>query len=59
MTPNRKVTAGGLGGALAMVLVWGLGELGVDVPAEVAAALSTVVGFGLAYFTNEPAKEDA
>ncbi|NDO78472.1 hypothetical protein GKZ75_09605 [Kocuria indica] len=38
-------TAGtGLAGAAAVVLVWILGEAGVDVPTEVAAALAVLIG---------------
>ena len=38
-------TAGtGLAGAAAVVLVWILGECGVDVPIEVAAALAVLIG---------------
>lgn len=38
-------TAGtGLAGAAAVVLVWVLGECGVDVPTEVAAALAVLIG---------------
>lgn len=38
-------TAGtGLAGAAAVVLVWVLGEVGVDVPTEVAAALAVLIG---------------
>lgn len=38
-------TAGtGLAGAAAVILVWILGECGVDVPTEVAAALAVLIG---------------
>lgn len=38
-------TAGtGLAGAAAVVLVWILGEVGVNVPTEVAAALAVLIG---------------
>lgn len=46
---NPKVAAGGVAGAATVILVWGLGLLDVDVPAEVASALTTVISFGAGY----------
>lgn len=44
-TTTVGATAGtGLAGAAAVVLVWILGEVGVDVPTEVAAALAVLIG---------------
>ena len=44
-TTTMGATAGtGLAGAAAVVLVWVLGECGVDVPTEVAAALAVLIG---------------
>lgn len=45
MSPEPKVTAAGVGGAFAIVLVWILGQFGVDMPAEVAAAVTTLLAF--------------
>lgn len=56
--PNKKVAAGGLAGGLSTLLVWGLGEMGVEVPAEVAAAIATLVAFGVAYMVPEKKKEN-
>ena len=36
---NKMLTGTGGGAAVAVVLVWGLGLLGVDMPPEVAAAV--------------------
>lgn len=41
--PSRKVGAGGLAGALSVL---------VDVPPEVASAFTTVIGFGVGYFVS-------
>lgn len=44
-TTTMGATAGtGLAGAAAVVLVWVLTEVGVDVPAEVSAALAVLIG---------------
>ena len=55
MTPSTKVTAAGLGGALAVLLVWVLGLVGADPPATVAAALTTLCSFAAGYLVKEPA----
>lgn len=53
--PNTKVAAGGLAGGLSMLIIWGIGAAGVDVPAEVAAAITTLVTFAVGYFVPEKA----
>lgn len=54
--PNKKVQAGGMAGALTTLIVGVARMAGVEVPAEVAAAATTLV-FGLvAYFVPEPEK---
>jgi len=53
--PNTKVAAGGLAGGLSMLIIWGVGAAGVDVPAEVAAAITTLVTFVVGYFVPEKA----
>lgn len=47
--PTSKVAAGGVAGAFSILLVWALEQGGLQVPAEVASALTTVVSFGAAY----------
>jgi hypothetical protein len=49
VTPQPKVVAGGVAGAFTIVLVWIAGELGVDVPAEVASAFTVLVSFAAGY----------
>lgn len=46
---QSKVQAGGIAGALTIVLVWLLGALNVDVPPEVASAITTIISTGTAY----------
>jgi len=54
MTPSRKVTGGALAGGLSIILVWGVKQWGhVDIPAEVASALTVVISFITAYFVPE------
>lgn len=48
-TPTRKVAAGTLAAAFVVILVWVLG-FWFEVPAEVAAALTTLLGGLVAYF---------
>lgn len=62
MTPNgnapvRKVSAGGIAASLSIVLVFVLGSLGVDVPPEVASAITAIIGFVAAYLTPANAGE--
>ncbi|MGH2714793.1 MAG: hypothetical protein ACRDM7_13090 [Thermoleophilaceae bacterium] len=42
MTTHPNTTAGGLAGAIGILIVFALGEAGVDVSPELAAAISTV-----------------
>lgn len=48
-TPDRKVGAGALAGALAIILIWIISLFGVEVPGAVGAAIATVFGFLTAY----------
>mgnify|MGYP001607145693 CR=1 FL=1 len=50
--PNRKVGAGGLAGALSIVLVWILGQMGYSLPPEVSSGLTTIVTFITSYFVR-------
>ena len=48
---DRKVTAGALAGALTVIGGWALREFGgVDLPAEVASAVTTLLTFGVSWF---------
>jgi putative flippase GtrA len=52
---QRKVQAGGLGGAVTVVIVWLLGAIAnVDVPAEVASAFTVIISTGIGYAVREP-----
>lgn len=42
MNPHPNATAGGLGASVGILIVFLLGELGVSVPEEAAAAIATV-----------------
>lgn len=53
LAPTSKVTAAGAGGALAIVLVWAAGLAGLDMPAEVAAAITVLVATAAGYLKTE------
>lgn len=53
LTPTSKVTAAGLGGAIVLVAIWIAGLFDVEIPAEVAAALTTLVSFAAGWFKLE------
>lgn len=54
MRPTKKVGAAGAGGALGVIVAWALSQFaGVDVTAEAAAAMSTVLSFVVAYLVPE------
>jgi len=42
---------GAVAGAIVLVLVWAAGVLGLEIPGDVAAALTTIVTAGVAYLT--------
>lgn len=49
MNLNPKTTAAGVAGAVTLVIVFVLGQLGVEIPADVAAAVVTIIAFAAAY----------
>lgn len=52
--PTPKVQAAGIGGAITSILLWAVTYFAkVDVPAEVGAALATVIAFISAYMTRD------
>lgn len=51
---QRKVQAGGLAGAITVVLVWIAGTAGVDVPPEVASAFTTIISVGVGWLIPSP-----
>lgn len=53
--PTNKVLAAGAAGAFSVVLVYTLSEFGIDMPAEVASAITTLLAFGAGYMTKNRA----
>lgn len=54
--PTRKVAAGGIGGALAIVLIYAFQiTTNVELPAEVAGAVTLLVSFATSYIVKEQA----
>lgn len=52
--PTRKVGAGAIGGAIAVVLIYAFQELTrVTLPAEVAGAVTLIVSFMTSYLVKE------
>jgi hypothetical protein len=51
--PTTKVAAGGVAGALTVLVVWILGLLHVPVPPEVASALTVIISFVTSYFVRQ------
>jgi putative flippase GtrA len=51
--PTTKVAAGGVAGALTVLVVWILGLLQVPVPPEVASALTVILSFVTSYFVRQ------
>ena len=52
MNLNPKTSAAGIAGAVTLVIVFVLGQLGVDIPADVAAAVTTIIAFVAAYLRS-------
>lgn len=56
--PTKKVTIGGLAGALSAILVWALNQYaGAQIPGEIGSAITTVFTFVVAYLVP-PAPSD-
>ena len=49
LNPVPKVIAAGAMGGVTIILVWLLGQFGVDVPPEVASSITTVLSFIAGY----------
>lgn len=56
--PTRKVTVGGLAGAISVVLIWVVNSFwlpeGKAIPAEIASAITTILTFVVSYLIPEP-----
>jgi len=53
VAPTDKVAAGGAASLAAVVLAWIVGQLGLDMPAEVAAAFTGLMAFAAGWFKRE------
>ena len=53
--PTRKVSAAGMSGALATVVITLAAQWGIDISAEAAAAIVTLAAFAAGYFRRETA----
>ena len=53
VAPTAKVASSGAAGAFVLIIIWVLDDyFGVQLPAEVAAALTTLLSFTAGYFTK-------
>ena len=57
LAPIAKIQNVGISGASATVLIYLAGLAGVHIPADVAAAIVTVVGFAAGYLTSLKPRE--
>jgi putative flippase GtrA len=53
IAPTTKVAAGGVAGALTVLVVWILGLFHVTVPPEVASALTVMISFISSYLVKQ------
>ncbi len=53
--PTAKVAAAGIGGSVSILIIYALGQLGLDVPPEVASAITALVAFACGYIKRETA----
>ncbi len=58
LLPTRKVTLGGVAGAISVVLVWLANSFLMPqekpIPAEIASAITTIISFVVSYFVPDP-----
>ncbi len=55
MNLHPKVVAGGIAGALTVLIVWGASLAGLDIPPEVASALTVLISFAAGFLKSAPA----
>ena len=53
--PTAKMTSVGASGAAMILIIWIAGQLGIEIPAEVAAAITTIAAWLAGYVTNDTA----
>lgn len=51
--PSNKMTATGAAGAIVTIILYALSSRGIQVPPEVAAALTILVAFAAGYLVQE------
>lgn len=56
---SPKVSGATLAGAVTVVLVWGVGLLGLDVPPAVATAITVLITGAAGYLITDPERGDA
>ena len=49
-TPGAQVANGGVAMAIAVIITFAAGEAGIEIPAEITAAVGTVIGWAFARF---------
>lgn len=54
---SPKVVAGGAVGAVAVVLIWVLGLVGLEVPPEVVVAVTVLLTVGASYLKRDPLRD--
>jgi hypothetical protein len=57
LAPRPKVTAAAAAGAAALIIVFALGRLGLDVPADLATAITTLLAAGAGYLWPDRSQE--
>jgi hypothetical protein len=52
LKPQPKVAAAGIAGSVTLILVWAAGLAGIDVPPEVASAVTALLAFAAGYLKS-------
>lgn len=57
--PTPKVAVGALAGSLSVIIVWIVGQFGINIPPEIGSAFTTVISALGSYLAprSEPTKE--
>lgn len=53
MNVNPKISAAAAAGAFTVLLVWALGLVGIDVPTDVASAITLIVAVAAGYVRGQ------
>jgi putative flippase GtrA len=56
--PTRKVATAGVAGAISAIVLFVLKQKGVEVPGDVATAVTTLIAFFLAYIVPPSTNDD-